>query len=135
VPVCTRVYVHMYGGHWVIGMCEEKRNMRRKKKKRGGKRERFSLSLYLFLTFFFFLFLYVLRHSKSIKDHVTCNWKKKIAIMFTSFFFFVTCVLEKDSKGEKRKDNGWEQNIKGWTGERKSCEKRKSKKKKKGMKK
>jgi hypothetical protein len=29
---------------------------------------------------------------------------------------------------EKRKDNGWEQNIKGWTGERKSCEKIKKKK-------
>jgi hypothetical protein len=72
----------------------------------------------------YFLFLScVLRHSKSIKDHVTCNWKKIAIMCFTSFFFSLPVFLRR-FKGRKRKDNGWEQNIKGWTGERKkSCEK------------
>jgi hypothetical protein len=107
---CVRVCVCMHGGHWVIGMCEEKKKYERKKK--GGKRdiERF-FSLYFFSHLFsFFFFLYVLRHSKSIKDHVTCNWKK-IAIMFHIILFSLPVFFEKIQR-EKRKDNGWEQNIK-----------------------
>jgi hypothetical protein len=81
-------------------MCEEKRNMRRKKKKRGGKREIFSLSLSI--SHLFLLSFSLCAPSLEIyQGSCHLQLKKKNCNNVHIILFFATCVLEKDSKGEK----------------------------------